>query len=105
MADVLAFGEPIDVSCPGVKGVPVIEADVELIVSFIPQFDWRFSYSCARFVLQRDSSSQLVWFRKHETNCMKLTSCLDTRERQMKENMANNDRAEPPYTSCLPTNF
>jgi len=57
--DVLVRNDPVEVTCPGL-GVPAIEADVAVLVSFRREFDRRRSSACSRYVLGKNAGGQLA---------------------------------------------
>ena len=84
VADVLLPNDPVEVACPGL-GVPAIEADVAILVSFRPSFDWRRSSACARYILRKNAAGLLAWFRKSSAPCAQLTACLNARDMANRE--------------------
>jgi hypothetical protein len=114
VAAMLLSNDPVEISCPAF-GVPAIEADVAILVSFRPSFDWRRSSGCGRYVLLTNSG-KLAWFRKSSAPCKELAACLDRREavklkyldtmRQfLKQTPAGQSSAQPTMPklgSCLP---
>ncbi len=78
-ADVLVRNDPVEVTCPQF-GVPAIEADVAILVSFRPEFDWRRSAACSRYALSKNAGGQLAWFRKSSAPCGQLATCLNARD-------------------------
>ena len=90
VADILLSHDPIEVSCPGLVSAPpkatrVVEADVAILVSFRPSFDWRRSFACGRYILRENAARQLAWFRKSSAPCKELSKCLDRREAEMRK--------------------
>jgi hypothetical protein len=79
LADVLLPNDPVDVPCPGL-GVPAIEADVAILISFRPSFDWRRSYACGRYILRKNAAGLLAWFRESSLPCFELAACLNARD-------------------------
>lgn len=79
VADVLLPHDPVEVSCLRF-GLPAVEADVAILVSFRPSFDWRRSSACGRYILRKNAGGQLAWFRKSSAPCAELAKCLDKRE-------------------------
>jgi hypothetical protein len=121
LADVLLPRDPIEVSCPGVFSPPeisirVAEADVAVLVSFRPSFDWRRSSACGRYILRKNAANQLAWFRKSSEPCEELARCLNKRDadlskyrvaiREYVKNMRRGKSAEiptaPSAISCAP---
>jgi hypothetical protein len=115
VTDVLLPHDPIDVSCPGLvsasaNSTRVVEADVAILVSFRPSFDWRRSSACGRYALRKNAASQLAWFRKSSEPCKELTECLDRRTAESlkyRDTMRQFKGGEPwpeapKYLSCLP---
>jgi hypothetical protein len=116
VADVLLPNDPVEVSCIRV-GAPAVEADVVILVSFRPSFDWRRSSGCGRYILDKNTAGQLAWFRKSSAPCKELAKCLNKREanlikyRDAMRQYMRNWRAGvtnqphpvgPEETSCIP---
>jgi hypothetical protein len=115
VADPLLPHDPIEISCQRV-GIPALEADVAILVSFRPSFDWRRSSACARYALRKNAADQLAWFRKTSAPCKDLAACLyrrdadnlkyrDAMRQFMKQQRAGQtiEWPKPPkLTSCLP---
>jgi hypothetical protein len=115
VADVLLPNDPVEVACPGL-GVPASEADVAILVSFRPSFDWRRSSACGRYILRKNAAGLLAWFRKSSVPCVELAACLNAREmanREYRSAMREYVKALreghpkarpriPSATSCLP---
>jgi hypothetical protein len=113
IGDVLLPKDPVDITCPHV-GVPVTEADVAILVSFRPSFDWRRTVACGRYVLHHTSDQKLLWLRKSSGPCAKLAACLDHNAREMQKYEAQLKKmfksgdtlsqrpSSPKLISCLP---
>jgi hypothetical protein len=124
VADVLLPHDPIEVTCPGlgslVSGLPkpprAVAADVAILVSFRPSFDWRRASACGRYILLKNAAGQLAWFRRSSTPCKELAKCTARREVRMLEyretmrrfirdrrvGKATKQPTPPTVISCLP---
>lgn len=118
VADVLLFHDPVEVSCTRLISAPdnsvrVVEADVAILVSFRPSFDWRRSSACGRYILRKNAGNQLAWFRKSSAPCKELAECLDRRvtarrlyRHDLGEFIKNGSHGQSPEApqliSCLP---
>jgi hypothetical protein len=69
LANILGGSESIDASCPGIVGPLAKESDIEFLVSYRPQFAWKRSYACARFVIKENAHGKPQWFRTEPQEC------------------------------------
>lgn len=88
LAKTLTSEDPVTFGCEkgafvefssGTRIISATDADVAVIISFKPQYDWRQSYTCAHFVLGKDNAGKAVWFRRPTADCEQLALCLDRR--------------------------
>jgi hypothetical protein len=75
IADTLSNGPSFNFSIPMAHAV-ALGSDIQVLVTFRPEFAWGQSVVCGRFKIMPDANQQPTWFEIEPANCKKLWKCL-----------------------------